>query len=216
MNIVLIGAPGAGKGTQAEIIAKEIKVPHISTGDIFRQAVAKGTELGLKAKDYMSKGELVPDEVVIGIVVQRLEQGDVENGFVLDGFPRTIQQAETLDSNLQKKGMVIDKVIEISVDSKELASRLTGRRVCKNCRTNYHIIYNPSKEGAKCDKCGGEIFQRDDDKEATVLQRLGIYNAQTQPLITYYRNKGLLTEIDGSQKIEQVTKLIRGSIKGDK
>lgn len=212
MNIILIGPPGAGKGTQAEIIAKKLSIPHISTGDIFRQAIAEGTGFGLKAKSYMNKGELVPDEIVIGIVVQRLEQDDTRNGFILDGFPRTLQQAAALDDNLQEKEMAIDIAIEIVVDEKDLVARLTGRRACRDCGANYHIVFNPPSSNLVCDNCGGTIYQRDDDRQTTVRQRLDVYKDQTQPLVSYYEDRNLLVKIDGSQYVSQVTRSILDSI----
>ncbi len=204
MNLILLGPPGGGKGTQAKRIVEKYGIPQISTGDILREAVAKGTELGKKAKEYMDKGELVPDEVVIGIVKERLAQPDCEKGFILDGFPRTLKQAEALDEILEDMNKKIDAVINISVPDEEIIKRIVYRRVCKNCGAVYNLIYSPPKEDNKCDKCGGELYQRDDDKEETVKERLRVYKEQTQPLIDYYRNKGVLFDVDGTKTIDEV------------
>ncbi|AGK60729.1 Adenylate kinase [Archaeoglobus sulfaticallidus PM70-1] len=208
MNLILLGAPGAGKGTQAERIVAKYGIPQISTGDMLREAVAKGTELGKKAKEYMDRGELVPDEVVIGIVKERIAQPDCEKGFILDGFPRTINQAEALDKMLEEMGKKIDAVINVSVPEDEIIKRIVNRRTCKNCKAVYHLIYNPPKEEGKCDKCGGELYQRDDDKEETVKERLKVYKSQTEPLIEYYSKKGLVYNVDGTKSIDEVFKQI--------
>jgi len=204
MNLILLGAPGAGKGTQAKLIVEKYGIPQISTGDMLREAVAKGTELGKKAKEYMDRGELVPDEVVIGIVKERLKQPDCEKGFILDGFPRTLKQAEELDKMLEELGKKIDAVINVHVPEEEVVKRIVNRRTCKNCGAVYHLIYNPPKEEGKCDKCGGELYQRDDDKEETVRARYKVYKEQTEPLIEYYSKKGLLYNVDGTKSIEEV------------
>ncbi len=204
MNLILLGAPGAGKGTQAKMIAEKYNIPQIATGDMLREAVAKGTELGKKAKEYMDRGELVPDDVVIGIVKERLQQPDCERGFILDGFPRTLAQAEALDEMLKELGKKIDAVINISVPEEEVVRRIAYRRTCRSCGAVYHLIYNPPKEDNKCDKCGGELYQRDDDKEETVRERFKVYRERTEPLIDYYRKKGLLYEVDGTKDINGV------------
>ncbi len=204
MNLILLGPPGGGKGTQAKRIVEKYGIPQISTGDILRDAVAKGTELGKKAKEYMDRGELVPDEVVIGIVRERLSQPDCEKGFILDGFPRTIKQAEALDEILEEMNRKIDAVIDIEVPDEEIIKRIVYRRTCKNCGAVYNLIYSPPKEDNKCDKCGGELYQRDDDKEETVKERLRVYKEQTQPLIDYYKNKGVLYTVDGTKSIDEV------------
>ncbi|MCF6094819.1 adenylate kinase [Microaerobacter geothermalis] len=204
MNIVLMGLPGAGKGTQAERIVDEFQIPHISTGDMFRSAVKEGTPLGLEAKSYMDKGHLVPDEVVIGIVKERLGKDDCERGFLLDGFPRTVPQAEALDRTLQELNRSIDAVINIDVNRDALLARLTGRRICRECGATYHVIYNPPKMEGKCDKCGGELYQRDDDNEETVATRLDVNINQSKPLLQYYSDKGLLQNINGEQDIDKV------------
>ncbi len=208
MNIILLGPPGAGKGTQAKMISEKYGIPQIATGDILREAVAKGTELGKKAKEYMDRGELVPDEIVIGIVKERLKQPDCENGFILDGFPRTLAQAEALDKMLEELGKKLDAVINIDVPEEEIVKRIVNRRTCKNCGAVYHLIFNPPKVEGKCDKCGGELYQRDDDKEETVRERLRVYRERTEPLIEYYKNKGLLYNVDGTKDIEGVFKQI--------
>ncbi len=208
MNLILLGAPGAGKGTQAKLIVSKYGIPQISTGDMLREAVAKQTELGKKAKEYMDKGELVPDEVVIGIVKERLAQPDCEKGFILDGFPRTLKQAEALDGILDELGKKIDAVINVAVPEEEIVRRIVNRRTCRNCGAVYHLIYNPPQEPGKCDKCGGELYQRDDDKEETVKERLRVYKAQTEPLIDYYSKKGLVYNVDGTKSIEEVFKEI--------
>jgi len=205
MNLILLGAPGAGKGTQAKAIVEKYNIPQISTGDMLRDAVAKGTELGKKAKEYMDKGELVPDEVVIGIVKDRLQEKDTEKGFILDGFPRTLKQAEALDEMLAELNKSIDAVINIAVPEEEVVKRIVNRRSCKNCGAVYHLIYKPPKEEGKCDKCGGELYQRDDDKEETVRERFSVYRSQTEPLIEYYSKKGLVKNIDGTKSIDEVT-----------
>lgn len=204
MNLILLGAPGAGKGTQAKKIVEKYGIPHIATGDILREAVAKGTELGKKAKEYMDRGELVPDEIVIGIVKERLQQPDCEKGFLLDGFPRTLKQAEALDDMLNELGKKIDSVIYIDVPEEEVVKRIVNRRTCRNCGAVYHLIYAPPKEPNKCDKCGGELYQRDDDKEETVRQRFKVYMENTAPLIEYYEKKGILHKVDGTKNIDEV------------
>lgn len=214
MNIIMLGPPGAGKGTQAQMLAEKYGIPQISTGDILRAAVAEGTELGKKAKEYMDKGQLVPDEVVIGIVKERLSKPDCEKGFILDGFPRTVAQAEALDGILKEMGKKIDYVINIVVPDEEILKRLTGRRTCKVCGAMYHIIYNPPKVEGKCDKCGGDLYQRDDDKEETIKNRLSVYHSQTAPLIDYYRKKGVLIDIDGTKDIKTIFQDICAVLEG--
>ncbi len=204
MNLILLGPPGSGKGTQAKLIVEKYGIPQISTGDMLREAVAKGTELGKEAKKYMDAGQLVPDEVVIGIVKERLQEPDCEKGFILDGFPRTIPQAEALDKILEELGKKIDAVINIQVPEEEVVKRIVNRRTCRKCGAVYHLIYNPPKEDNKCDKCGGELYQRDDDKEETVRQRYKVYKEQTEPLVEYYAKKGVLYNIDGTKSIEEV------------
>jgi adenylate kinase len=192
MNLILLGPPGAGKGSQAELLVEEIAIPHISTGDIFRAAISGGTPLGLEAKKYMDSGALVPDATVIGIVKERLNEKDCAGGFMLDGFPRTIPQADALDEYLRSTGRSLQAVINIEVEDEELLRRLTGRRVCRQCGAIYHIVTKPEQVSGKCDQCGGEVYQRNDDKPETVARRLEVYRAQTAPLIEYYRGKGLL------------------------
>jgi adenylate kinase len=209
MNLVLLGPPGAGKGTQAERISEAYAVPHISTGDIFRENLKKGTELGLKAKEYMDRGELVPDEVVIGIVRNRLAEPDCERGFVLDGFPRTVAQADALKEMLAGMGRGIDHVLNISVPDDVVVERLTARRTCRACGAIYHLVYSPPREEGKCDSCGGELYVRDDDREETVRARLREYEAKTRPLIEYYRGEGLLRDIDGAAGMEDVLASIK-------
>ncbi|MBE8540306.1 adenylate kinase [Geoglobus acetivorans] len=216
MNLILLGPPGAGKGTQAKRIVEKYGIPQISTGDMLRDAVAKGTELGKKAKEYMDKGELVPDEVVIGIVKERLMQPDCENGFILDGFPRTINQAEALDDILDEMNRKIDAVINIAVPDEEILKRIVYRRICKECGAVYNLIYSPPKVDGKCDKCGGDLYQRDDDKEETVKERLRVYREQTAPLIDYYSRKGSLQNVDGTKNIEEVWSQIVALLEGIK
>lgn len=214
MYILLMGPPGAGKGTQAAELVKRFNIPHISTGDMFRAAVKDQTELGKKAKAFMDAGQLVPDEVTIGIVKERLAKPDCKTGFILDGFPRTAEQANALSITLRELGITLDRVINITVPAEDLISRITGRRICKACGATYHVAFNRSSLEGKCDKCGGEIYQRDDDREETVKKRLDVYSAQTEPLINYYQDKGLYTEIDGRQPIEKVLEDIIGSLRG--
>lgn len=204
MNIVLMGLPGAGKGTQADKIVEKYGIPHISTGDMFRAAIKEGTELGVKAKSFMDQGALVPDEVTIGIVRERLSKADCDNGFLLDGFPRTVPQAEALDALLEDLGKRIEHVIDIEVDTEELVARLSGRRICKVCGTSYHLIFNPPKVEDVCDKDGGELYQRADDNPETVMNRLEVNMNQTAPLLDFYDKKGVLTKVDGQQDINQV------------
>ncbi len=204
MNIVFLGPPGAGKGTQAKKIAEKYGIPQISTGDMFREHLSKGTELGKKAKEYMDKGALVPDEIVLGMVEERLKQPDCDKGFILDGFPRTVPQAEALDKLLEKMGKKIDYAILIDVPDEELVKRLTGRRTCKKCGMMYHVMFKPPKEEGKCDVCGGELYQRADDNEETVRNRLKVYHEQTEPIIAYYEKKGVLHRIDGMGSIDEI------------
>lgn len=214
MNIILMGLPGAGKGTQAERIVEVFDIPHISTGDMFRAAVREETEMGLAAKSYMDQGQLVPDHVVIGIVRERLGKDDCKKGFLLDGFPRTVAQAIALDETLQEMNRKIDHVINIDVDREILLGRLTGRRICRSCGATYHVIFNPPEAPGKCDKCGGELYQRDDDNEKTVATRLDVNIEQSAPLLSYYQEKDLLRNIDGQQEIgnvfEEIANLLRG------
>lgn len=199
-----MGPPGAGKGTQAAVLIEKFQIPHISTGDMFRAAMKAGTPLGLKAKEYMDAGSLVPDEVTIGIVAERLAEADCANGFLLDGFPRTVAQADALDKILVDLRMKLDGVLNIEVDEAKLLERLTGRRICRQCGATYHMVFNPPTTLNVCDKCGGELYQRSDDTLETAKNRLDVYNRQTQPLIEYYRGQGLLKEINGDQEISKV------------
>ncbi|MEI5909215.1 adenylate kinase [Bacillus spongiae] len=214
MNILLMGPPGAGKGTQAEKIVEKYGIPHISTGDMFRAAMKDETELGLVAKSFIDKGELVPDEVTIGIVRERLAKPDCEKGFLLDGFPRTVAQAEALEEILSSLNKTIDFVINIKVDNSVLMGRLTGRRICKNCGATYHLVFNPPTKDGVCDRCEGELYQRADDNEETVENRLSVYTKQTQPLLDFYQEKGYLKELDGQKDInlvfEDIVKLVGG------
>lgn len=204
MKIVMLGAPGAGKGTQAKQIAEKYSIPHISTGDIFRANIKNGTELGIKAKTYMDQGLLVPDELVVDLVVDRLEQDDCANGCVLDGFPRTIPQAEALDVALTKVGQSVDYAINVEVPDENIVNRMSGRRACVNCGATYHIVYAPTKVEGVCDTCQGDLILRDDDKPETVQKRLNVYHEQTQPLIDYYTKKKILVEVDGTANINDV------------
>ena len=204
LRTILLGPPGAGKGTQAAKIVEKYGVPHISTGDIFRQNIKKGTELGKKAQEYMNRGELVPDDLVIEIATTRLLEDDCKNGFLLDGFPRTVYQAEKLDEFLAARDSKIDKVLDIAVEKEELITRLTGRRVCKACGASFHVVNIPPKKEGVCDFCGGELIQRADDNLETVTNRIDVYEAQTMPLIDYYEKAGNLVHIDGSTGLESV------------
>lgn len=198
MKIVMLGAPGAGKGTQAKMIAEKYSVPHVSTGDIFRANIKNGTDLGKEAKTYMDKGQLVPDELTVRILLDRVAQDDCKNGYVLDGFPRTIPQAEVLDAELTKLGEKIDFAINVEVPDENIIKRMGGRRACVTCGATYHIEHVPPKKEGICDKCGAELILRDDDKPETVKNRLSVYHDQTQPLIDFYNNKGVLKEVDGT------------------
>ena len=204
MKLIMLGAPGAGKGTQAKKIAEKYSIPHISTGDIFRANIKNGTELGKKAKTFMDQGLLVPDELVVDLVVDRVNQEDCKNGYVLDGFPRTIPQAEALDRALAEMGQKIDYAIDVEVPDENIVNRMSGRRACVDCGATYHIVYAPTAKEGICDKCGGELILRDDDKPETVTKRLGVYHEQTKPLIDYYAEEGILKTIDGTQNLEVV------------
>ncbi|MCE5811937.1 adenylate kinase [Staphylococcus pseudintermedius] len=205
MNIILMGLPGAGKGTQASEIIKKYPIPHISTGDMFRKAIKDETELGKEAKSYMDRGELVPDEVTVGIVKERISEDDAKEGFLLDGFPRTIEQAEALNSILEELGRTIDAVVNIEVPEEELMNRLTGRRICETCGTTYHLVFNPPKVEGICDIDGGKLYQREDDNPETVANRLEVNVKQSKPILEFYNQKGLLKNIDGSKHIDEVT-----------
>ncbi|MBI2909889.1 MAG: adenylate kinase [Chloroflexi bacterium] len=204
MYIILLGAPGAGKGTQAEILSKELGLTHVSTGDLFREAQAKGTELGLLAKSYMEKGALVPDEVTVRMILERIAAADCAQGCILDGFPRTLGQARALDEALLSLGKQIDRVLYIKVPSDELLRRLSGRWLCRKCQTPYHTITNPPRVAGRCDRCDGELYQRADDTLETAQKRLEVYFAQTMPLMGYYTEAGKLVEVDGNQAIQKV------------
>ena len=212
MNIILLGPPGAGKGTQAKMLIDKYRMPQISTGDILRAAVKEGTPLGKEAKSFMDKGQLVPDSVVIGIVEERIHQPDCQRGYMLDGFPRTVPQAEALDEMLKKRKSKIDHVVSIEVATDELVKRLTGRRTCRECGEGFHIHSKPPKKAGKCDKCGAELYQRDDDNEKTVTARLQVYENQTFPLIEYYKKQGKVKPVDGLGEMktifERITKVL--------
>ena len=204
MKIVMLGAPGAGKGTQAKMIAAKYEVPHISTGDIFRANIKNGTELGRKAKEYMDQGLLVPDELTVDLVIDRLSQEDCKKGYILDGFPRTIPQAEALDAALAKRGEKMDYAIDVDVPDGNIVNRMSGRRACTGCGATYHIVHNPSGKGDVCEVCGEVLVLRDDDKPETVQKRLTVYHDQTQPLIDYYTTQGILKAVDGTQDMNDV------------
>ena len=210
MNMIFLGAPGAGKGTQAEVVCKELNIPAISTGNMLREAVKNGTEAGLKAKSFMDAGELVPDDVVIGILKDRIAQPDAQNGFILDGFPRTVEQAEALD----KMGVVIDKVVEINVSDEAITARMSGRRVCEGCGNSYHIEFKPTKVEGICDACGAKVVQRIDDKPETVQARLKTYHEKTAPLKDYYEKRGKLVTVEGQNEIAETSRLTLAAIRG--
>ena len=214
MFFVLLGAPGAGKGTQADIIVKEMGLPHVASGDLFRQALKDATPLGKQAESYMKAGKLVPDEITIKMILERIAQPDCKNGCVFDGFPRTLEQAKALDAALEKAGKSIEKAIYIEVPEAALLDRLTGRYVCRVCQTPYHIRNSPPKKEGVCDKCSGELYQREDDKEETIKERLKVYFAQTMPLLEYYEKRGKLLRVNGNQPIEEVGKEIVKFLKG--
>ncbi len=204
MRLIMLGAPGAGKGTQAARVAAQLSIPHISTGDIFRANLKNGTELGLKAKEYMDAGKLVPDELTCDLVADRLQQSDCGGGFILDGFPRTIPQAEALDKVLEKLGVSIDYAVDIDVPDEAIVNRMSGRRACVGCGATYHIAFNPPKVEGVCDKCGAKLILRDDDKPETVQTRLSVYHDQTQPLIDFYKKKDKLVQVDGTMPMDDV------------
>lgn len=214
MNLILLGPPGAGKGTQAKILIKKYDIPQISTGDILRAAVKEQTPMGIKAKEFMDQGALVTDEVVVGIVEERLTMPDCANGFILDGFPRTVKQADALKSMLEALGKSIDHVISINVDRQDLLERVTGRRTCRNCGKGFHVKFDPPKVSGVCDECGGELYQRDDDSEETMLRRLEVYEDQTAPLIAYYGEESLLRTVYGIGSIDDIQRRLLGILEG--
>jgi len=214
LRLVLLGAPGAGKGTQAKKLIEKYSIPQISTGDILRKAVADGTPLGNEAKAVMGRGELVPDSIVLGLVRERLKRDDCRNGYILDGFPRNTAQAEALDKMLSTMSAALTVAVSIDVDKNDLMKRMTGRRTCKSCQQVYNIYFSPPKKEGICDKCGGALFQRDDDKERTIRKRLDVYEAQTAPLIDYYRRKGILKSIQGTGSIEEIFKKVCNALEG--
>lgn len=211
---MLLGAPGSGKGTQAAMISGRYGIPHISTGDILRQAVTDGTGLGLKAKGYMDRGELVPDEIIIGVVEECLQEKDCERGFILDGFPRTVAQAESLEKSLKGMGRSLNVVLNIEVEDEEIIRRLTGRRICERCGRIFHLLFDPSKKGEVCEVCGGDLYQRVDDTEETVRRRLEVYKEQTAPLIDFYERRGLLRNVQGEKSAADVFEHIQGALEG--
>jgi adenylate kinase len=213
MNLILLGPPGAGKGTQSAALVERYGVPQISTGDMLRAAVKEGSPMGLKAKSCMDAGALVPDDVVIGIVRERLEKEDCKGGFILDGFPRTVAQADALQATLKDLGKELDAVVSLNVDADALVERLTGRRICKGCGKGYHLKFDPPAKEGQCDLCGAELYQRDDDQEETIRKRLTVYQEQTSPLIDYYRKRGLLVSIDGMRDIGEVQAEIAAALR---
>ncbi|MEU1256029.1 adenylate kinase [Streptomyces chartreusis] len=216
MRIVLVGPPGAGKGTQAAFLAKNLSIPHISTGDLFRANISQQTELGKLAKSYMDAGNLVPDEVTIGMAKDRMEKPDAENGFLLDGFPRNVSQAEALDEMLQSESMKLDAVLDLEVPEEEVVKRIAGRRICRKDSSHvFHVTYSKPKTEGVCDACGGELYQRDDDSEETVRKRLEVYHTQTEPIIDYYKAQGLVVTISALGKVEEVTGRAMEALKRD-
>ncbi|MCJ7669071.1 MAG: adenylate kinase [Dehalococcoidia bacterium] len=213
MYIIMLGAPGAGKGTQADILSQEMNLPHIASGDLFRQALEERTKVGLLAKSYMDKGELVPDEIAIKLILERINQPDCVSGCLFDGFPRTLHQAKVLDEALKEQGKTIDKAIYIEVPNEELVKRLSGRWLCRTCQTPYHIINSPPKTPGKCDKCGGKLYQRSDDREETVKDRLSIFFAQTVPILDYYKKQGKLIRVNGNLGMQGVARGIISALK---
>lgn len=209
MRLIFLGPPGAGKGTQARTLAGEQGIPQIATGDMLREAVARGTRLGREAKSYMDRGALVPDEVVVGLVAERLDRNDAKKGFILDGFPRTVAQAEALERLLKDRDLAVERVIFFEVSESELLRRLTGRRVCRGCGATYHLAFSPPKKAGRCDQCEGELYQREDDGEAIVRRRLAVYAEQTSPLLDYYRSRGLLVEVPGEGSPDEIGRAIR-------
>ncbi|MBI5455160.1 MAG: adenylate kinase [Deltaproteobacteria bacterium] len=214
MNLILLGAPGAGKGTQGKNLSERYRIPQISTGDILRANVRSKTPLGLKAREFMDKGALVPDDIVVGMVSDRIREEDAGGGFILDGFPRNLNQAEVLEATLARMDKKIDRVIGMEVERKELVRRLSGRRVCRKCGASYHVIFSPPMNIGMCDKCGSEIYQRDDDKQETIEARLAVYEKETLPLVEYYAKKDLYAAVDGIGTVDQITKNIVGAIEG--
>jgi adenylate kinase len=214
MRLVLLGAPGAGKGTQAKKLIEKYGIPQISTGDLLRAAVAAGTQLGKEAKSFMDKGELVPDRVVLGMVAERLKQDDCKKGYILDGFPRNTAQAEALDTMLRELKMSLNAALSVDVPKEDLMKRLTGRRTCRSCNQMYNVYFSPSKKEGVCDKCGGELYQRDDDKEETIRKRLDVYDAQTAPLIDYYKKAGILKSVSGTGDINAIFKEVCAILEG--
>jgi len=215
VHIIFLGAPGAGKGTQAASIANELNLAYIASGDLFRQALEQGTDLGIKAKSYMEKGVLVPDEVTVQMVLERMSAPDCEHGVIFDGFPRNLNQAEALDKALARQGKTIDKVVYIKVGEEELLRRLSGRWICRNCQTPYHMVSSPPRVPGRCDRCGGELYQRPDDTVETAKKRLQVYFAETAPLIDYYARAGKLLDIDGEGSVDQVGKRIMAALRGE-
>jgi adenylate kinase len=209
VRVIFLGPPGAGKGTQASRLAQELGVPHVATGDMLREAAQQGTRLGLEARGYMDRGALVPDEVVIGLADERLGQGDAARGWVLDGFPRTVPQAEALDASLARKGLSLDRVLFFRVAPTALLRRLTGRRVCRQCGSVFHLVFNPPAQADRCDRCGGPLSQREDDAESAVAHRLEVYARQTAPLLDHYRRRHLLTEVCGEGTVDEVATAVR-------
>lgn len=214
MRLIFLGPPGAGKGTQARALAAQQGIPQIATGDMLREAVAKGSRLGTEAKAYMDRGALVPDEVVVGLVAERLGQSDTKPGFILDGFPRTVVQAEALERLLKEREIGVDRVVFFDVSEGELLRRLTGRRVCRSCGATYHVVFSPPERAGKCDRCGGELYQRDDDSEATVRRRLVVYTEQTSPLLDYYQSRGLLARVAGEGSPEEIGRAVVRAVRG--
>lgn len=212
MIIVLFGPPGAGKGTQAERISREMGIPHIATGDMFREAVAKGTELGRKAQEYMRRGELVPDEIVNEMVRERISMPDCSRGFILDGYPRTVNQAKALDEMLAEMGRKVDVVLNLSVSDDEVVKRLSYRRICRRCGAIYHLINNPPRREGVCDRCGGELYQREDDREEVIRRRLRVYYEQTEPVLRYYAERGILRDIDGNGTVDEVWERVKKAL----
>jgi adenylate kinase len=215
MRLIFLGPPGAGKGTQARTLAEEQGIPQIATGDMLREAAARGTRLGLEAKSFMDRGALVPDEVVVGLVSERLDAQDAKKGFILDGFPRTVAQAEALGRLLKNRDLAVERVIFFEVSERELLRRLTGRRVCRQCQAAYHVAFSPPREAGRCDRCGGELYQREDDSEAAVRRRLEVHAAETMPLLEYYRSRKLLTRVAGEGSPEEIGRAIRRAAAGD-